>query len=111
MKEGVEGRSVCTVELVVSIGRVWASVETVCTRRVAVVAFPTCLIKSHERKSVCEAFWFVTEDRVEVETSVVDKPEEIVWVEPIDVPRGSEPDPLSKDGGQAWQAVDGTDGR
>ena len=111
MKEGVEGRSVCRVERVVSRGHVWDSVETVCTRRVAVVACLTCLIKSHERKSVCEAVLFVTEDRVEVETSVVDKPEEIVLVERIDVPRGSDPDPLSKDGGQAWQAVDGIRGQ
>ena len=74
MKEGVEGRSVCMVELVVSKGSAWASVETVCTRRVAVVACLTCLIKSHERKSVCEAVLFVTEDRVKVETSVGDRP-------------------------------------
>ena len=75
------------------------------------VACLTSLIKSDERKLVCEAFLFVTEDRVEVETSVVDKPEEIVWVKRIDVLRGSEPDPLLKDGGQAWQAVDGMDGQ
>ena len=111
MKEGLKGRSVCTVELVVSKGCVCASVEMMCTRRAAVVACLTCLPKSHERKSVCEAVYFVTEDRVKVETSVVYNPEEIVWVELIDVLRGAEPDPLSEDGWRAWQAVDGIEGR
>ena len=72
-----------------------------CTRRVAVVACLTCLTKSHERKSVCEAVVFLTEDRVKLVSSVADKLEEIVLVEPIDVLRGSEPDPLLTDGGQA----------
>ena len=78
MKGGVEGWSVCTAALVVSKGRVWALAEKVCVWRVELAASLPSLTKSHERKSVCEAVSFVTEDRVKVKTSVVDKPEEIV---------------------------------